>query len=182
MIGEILDAVIKECRTFIDANPDYAKATVIHKTDFKTANLETYGMPLLLLDVPDAVDTGMYCGGVSHADWQFLFGSYNYQPDAYTDDQTGYSTNLLNIIDQVRQHFSFGAPWLTQGMYDVQTNYGFRFTLSGILPADALEGDGLVVGYKMIFDSIAIDMTTDAVISSTAVLEHAVQLGYPPTT
>jgi hypothetical protein len=177
MIGEILDAVLKECRAFL-ANKG---ATVILKTDFKTTNIPTYGMPLLLLDVPDGTETGMYTGGVTHADWLFSFNSYNYEPDAYTDDTSGYSTGLLDIIDEIRRHFSFEV-WLTAEMAAILTKYGFRYTLSGMLPADALEGDGLIMGYKIVFDSIAIDVSTAAVADSTAVLETVVQQGYPPTT
>jgi hypothetical protein len=177
MIGEILNTVIQECRALLDGRG----ATVILKTDFNTNSLLNYGMPLLLLDVPDGVETGMYAGGVTHADWLFVFNSYNYEPDAYNDDKSGYSTSLLDFIDEIRRHFSFEV-WETQEMIDVVNKYGFRFTLSGITPADALEGDGLVMGYKIVFDSIAIDVTTAAVADSEAVLEHVVQQGYPPTT
>lgn len=177
MIGEILDAVLKECRELFKNTG----ATVILKTDFKTNNLLNYGMPLLLLDIPDGTETGMYHGGATHADWLFAFNSYNYEPDAYTDDTSGYSTGLLDIIDEIRRHFSFEV-WLTPGMDDIRTKYGFRYTLSGISPADSLEGDGLTMGYKLIFDSISIDLATAAVADSTEVLENVVQQGYPPTT
>jgi hypothetical protein len=177
MIGEILDAVLKECRALLTDTG----ATVIMKTDFRTSNLLTYGMPLLLLDVPDGTDTGMFLGGNTHADWLFSFHSYNYEPDAYTDDKSGYSTGLLDIIDQIRRHFSFEV-WLTPEMVSVLNKYGFRYTLSGVSPADALEGDGLIMGYKIVFDSIAIDVATAAVADSSAVLETVVQQGYPPTT
>jgi hypothetical protein len=177
MIGEILDAVIKECRALLDGSG----ATVILKTDFKTNNLATYGQPLLLLDIPDGVESGMYHGGVTHADWLFCLNSYNYEPDAYADDTSGYSTGLLDIIDEIRRHFSFEV-WLSPEMTTVRQKYGFRFTLSGISPGDALQADGLVMGYKLIFDSIAIDLATAAVADSANGLEHVVQLGYPPTT
>lgn len=177
MIGQILDAVIKECRQLLDGTG----ATVILKTDFRTNNLATYGMPLLILDIPDGTDSGMYIAGATHADWLFCLNSYNYEPDAYADDNSGYSTDLLNIIDEIRRHFSFEV-WLTPGMNDVRSNYGFRFSLSGISPGDALDGDGLVMGYKIVFDSISIDVSTVAVSESSAILEHVVQQGYPPTT
>lgn len=177
MIGEILDAVIKECTALLEGTG----ATVILKTDFKSNSIATYGMPLLLLDIPDGTDTGMWHGGATHADWLFALNSYNYEPDAYGDDKSGYSTGLLDVIDEIRRHFSFEV-WETQDMIDVCIKYGFRYSLSGILPADALEGDGLVMGYKIVFDSIAIDLTTAAVADSSAVLEHVTQQGYPPTT
>jgi hypothetical protein len=178
MIGEILDAVLKECRALFDGTG----ATVILKTDFDSSNLLGYGMPLLLLDMPDGIDTGMYPGGVTHVDWQFAFNSYNYEPDAYVDDKSKYSTSLLNFIDEIRRHFSFEV-WKTADMNAIRDQYGFRYTLSGITPADALiDGNGLIMGYKIVFDSIAIDTTTAAVQDSESVLEHVNQLGYPPTT
>lgn len=177
MIGEIIDSVLKECRALLDG----AGATVILKTDFRTDNLATYGMPLLLLDIPDGTDTGMYLGGHTRTDWVFGFNSYNNEPDAYNDDTTGYSTGLLDIIDEIRRHFSFEV-WLTPGMDQMRDKYGFRYSLSGILPADALDASGLVMGYKILFDSIAIDVDTRAVAESSAVLEHVGQQGYPPTT
>lgn len=177
MIDEIIDAVLKECEALFSGTG----TTFILKTDFKATNIGTYGMPLVLIDVPDGVDTGMFLGGATHEDWQFGLNSYNYEPDAYADDKTGYSTGLLAIIQEIRRHFSF-EEWLTPGMSDVRQKYGFRFTLSGISPADALEGDGLIMGYKLIFDSISVDVSTVAVADSESVLEHINQQGYPPTT
>lgn len=177
MIGEIIDAVIKEIQALFDDT----NSTVALKTGFNTDNLVAYKMPLLLLDIPDGTETGMYHGGVTHADWLFALNSYSYEPDAYGDDLSGFSTSLLNITDEIRRHFSFEV-WKTQAMYDIRNNYGFRYTLSGLLPADALVGpQGLIMGYKIVFDSIAIDMTTAAVQPSESVLEHVHQLGYPPT-
>src|ERR1044072_2209576 len=107
MIGEILDAVLKECRELLKDKG----ATVIFKTDFNSNNLLNYTMPLLLLDVPDGADTGMYHGGATRVDWIFTFNSYNHEPDAYVDDVSGYSTGLMNVIDEIRRHFSF-EKWL----------------------------------------------------------------------
>jgi hypothetical protein len=175
MIGAILDAVLKECRElFKDTG-----GTVILKTDYKSTNLINYSMPLLLLDLVDGADTGQYHGGTTRTDWMFAFNSYNYEPDSYTDDTSGYSTGLLDVIDQIRQHFSIGI-WLTQGMTDILNNYCFKYTLSGIVPADALDQDGLVMGYRIVFDSIAIDNSTNSVQMSESVLEHVHQMGYPP--
>jgi hypothetical protein len=176
MIDEILDGVIKESRELLKD----IGGTVILKTNYKSTNLPSYSMPLLLLDLVDGGDTGQYAGGTTHTDWLFAFNSYNYEPDSYTDDATGYSTGLLKVIDDIRQHFSKGN-WLTQGMIDVLNNYCFKYTLSGILPADAIDQDGLVMGYRIVFDSIAIDNSTNAVQISKSVLQYVEQIGYPPS-
>ena len=176
MIDEILDGVIKESRELLKDTG----GTVILKTNYRSTNLTTYGMPLLLLDLVDAGDTGQYAGGVTHADWMFAFNSYNYEPDSYSDDTTKYSTGLLKIIDDIRQHFSKGI-WLTHGMNDILNKFCFKYTLSGILPADALDQDGLIMGYRIVFDSIAIDNSTNAVQVSKSVLQYVEQLGYPPS-
>jgi hypothetical protein len=48
--------------------------------------------------------------------------------------------------------------------------------------ADALEGDGLVMGYKIIFQSISFDAVTSNAPESTAVVTTIGQIGYPPET
>lgn len=175
MIGEILNAVILECRELLKDTG----GTVVLKTDFRTTDLATYAMPLLLLDVPEAPDSCQLIGNSSREDWMFGLNSYNYEPNAYTDDTSGYSENLLETISNTKKHFNMGI-WLTQGMTDINTKYNFKFTLSGILPADALQEEGLTMGWKIMFDSIAIDTSTNWTQTSTSDLEHVVQQGYPP--
>lgn len=72
------------------------------------------------------------------------------------------------------------GPWLTYGMWQILVNYGFRFALSGLHPADHLDGDGLVMGYKVMFDSISFDTDTAGTQTSTAVVTSVAQLGNPP--
>lgn len=175
MIGEILQAVMNECTEFYKDKG----GSFILKTDFANKNLPTYSMPLCLCDLIDAEESGQFIGGVTRMDWRFGINSYNYQPNTTNEDDGGYSTSLLNVIDDIRQHFSKGI-FLTQGMADILENYGFRFTLSGIMTADALDEDGLVMGYKIIFDSISIDTNTNPLATSTNPLEFVVQVGNPP--
>jgi hypothetical protein len=165
MVGEILNAILNECQQFYKDTG----GTVILKTDFKSTNLATYRMPLLMLEIPDAVETGMFPGGLTRAEWLIVLNAYNYQPNATLDDLNGYTTGLLNVVDDARRHFS-NEIWLAQGMTDAFNNYGMRFTLSGIMPADALDQDGLVMGYKIVFDTIAFDTQTDTIQDSTSPL------------
>jgi hypothetical protein len=171
MIGQILQAVIDECKKLLEtSNPG---ATVIFKTDFKNMDLTTYSMPLLILDVGDAPDAGQQIGGLTRLDWQFALNTYNYMPNAQTSDDKAFSTGLMDVIDAVRRHFTKGI-WLTQGMTDIEVMYGFVFSLSGIQGADMLDGDGLVLGYRIVFDSLAYDLETSDIIESTEVLEFVV--------
>lgn len=175
MIGEILNALLLECRKKLEGTA----ATIILKTDYKGTDLATYNMPLLLLDVIGGDESRMFLGGCTSADWSFGFNVYSYEPDSNQSDPSAYSTGLINFIDQIRQHFSFGV-WLTQGMRDIESNYGFRFTLTGILGAPALDQDGLIMGYQIRMESMAIDESTAGIELSSEVLEHVVQVNNPP--
>jgi hypothetical protein len=181
MIGDILNAILGECRAFLaDTNTDNPAdiGTVILKTDFKSDKLATYSMPLLLLDMLDGPESRQFLGGGTSMDWVFALNSYNHSPDAYADDaiNTGYSADLLDIIDDIREHFSFGV-WITEAMTGIEDNYGFRFTMGGIHKADLLQGDGVVMGWRIVFDSMAVDQVTDLVEPSTEALSNVVQVG-----
>ena len=168
MIGDILNAVLNECKALLQTM-DIA-GTLILETDYKSDKLTTYSMPLLILDMIDAPETSQYLGGVTRVDWVFGMNSYNLQPDSYVDDITPWSGSLLDIIDRIRAHFSLGF-WLvpTRGedttlpmaMPDILSAYGFKFTLSGLTRANHLDEDGLIMGWRIMFDSIAIDDFTD---------------------
>jgi hypothetical protein len=171
MIGAILNAVMQECRALLaDTGGE-----VILKTDYKNSNLPSYTMPLLIVDLLDAPDTMQYPNGRSRVDWNFALNSYANMPDPLIDDNSGSSMELLNVIDRIRIHFSAGF-WKTDAMYTVQTTYCFKFTLTGISPADALNEEGLVIGYKINFDGIAIDSDTDATVLSDQPLQHVTQV------
>ena len=183
MLDEIVNAILAESLAYMAANPrpDGAIGQVIFKTQFKPEKIGSYGMPLLILDVLDGPETTQYLGGVTRVDWIFAFNSYNYEPDQSADETaSGYSTSLLKFIDDIRTHFTFGV-WLTSGFASILSKYGFRFTLSGVMKADAIDQDGLVMGWKIIMDSIAIDTSTDYIVESTSTLEFPGFINNPPT-
>lgn len=184
MIGKIINAVLQECLALSHTwdNP----GTILLKTDYKNSKLPDYAMPLVIVDVPDAPDSLQYPGGLTRMEWLLNFNSYSYSPDGYVDDATGYSTSLLEIpIDEIRRHFSIGA-WIYVGtpespaMADILDLYGFRFTFSGVTTADALTEDGLVMGFKIGFDSVSFDSATKAVVPSVNPLEEVDQVNNPP--
>lgn len=176
MIGEIIQAIINECKSLNEGK----KGTFMLKTDFNVSELASYEMPLLIFELVDAPESGQFLGGGSFLNWIFALNSYNYQPNASAEDDGGYSSALLNVVDDVRRYFS-KANWATDEMKAAVINYGLKLTLSGIAPADALpKEDGLVLGYKIVFDSMAIDIETNSIVDSTSVLEIVEQIDYPP--
>ena len=179
MIGKILNAVMAEAKALLSDTG----GTVILKTDYLIKDIGPFTMPLLLIDLTGAPESYQYPGGASRVDWNFSFNSYHYMPDPTGDDLTGYSRNLLLVIDTIRRHFSSGI-WLntTQSptMNDLLNLYCFKYTLSGIEPADAIEQDGLKMGYRITFDCCGIDNETNDVVDSTAKLVNVVQINNPP--
>lgn len=214
MLGEIINSILLETKALLSSTG----ATVMMKTNFQPKRLPDNNGNFVLLDLEAAPDTIQFPGGLTRCDWKFGFGSYNYEPDAYVDDESGFSTSLLDFIDRIRQHFSLGAlgkgvampndtlkvgviyqvingtiiydgnpliagtffvcisealtftstnngyvvgtSWLTQAMVTIFNTYGFQFTLTGITNADALDQDGLIIGFKIGFDSTAFDQVT----------------------
>lgn len=233
MIGEIIDVITKECK----AIPDYQVGTIMLKTDFSLKDIGSYDMPMILIDWIDAGDSGQLIGGLTRMDYVLALNSYNREPDALGDDGSGYPSNLLNVIDVTRRHFSRGNTaniikptgvltvgnnymviagaitykgqvlqpgtsftavigftnytttagglvgndvWLTYGMWQLLVDYGFRFTLGSLHAADALEGDGLVMGYGVVFETISFDRVTGNTQPSNGGITTINQVRNPP--
>lgn len=188
MINDILKAVLDEALTFLQkANDGIFPGTLILETDYKSEQLESYAMPLLIIDMMDSPDQSQWPGGTTRVDWVFGFNSYQYAPDSFVDDSTGYSTDLMQIIDNIRRHFSERFwllpartdPALPMTMPDIEANYGFKFTLSGVVRARQLDQDGLVMGWRIMFDSVAIDEETNWTRDNQGPLAHVVET--PPS-
>ena len=178
MIEDILSAVKAECLALCQTM-DPQVGTLILDTDFKDTGKMTYSMPFMMLDMMDGPDTNQWLGGASKVCWDFRICVYGYEPDAYADDSSGYSESLLAPMDLVRRQFS-QRQWLTAGMGNIETQYGFRFTLDGIHKAPPLRHeDGLCLGWAIRLESIAVDLQTDPIVPSTQTLNELDQVGYP---
>lgn len=232
MIGPILNAVLKECRALLAGDG----STVMLRTNFLKKGTPDNPGNFLLLDFGDAPDSVQYPGGLTRMDWRWGLNAYNYEPDAYVDDETDYSADLLNYIDKVRVHFelgplgngiilpagqlipgkiykayngeviynnatyvsgqpftclpgittytslggyALGTSWLTQAMADVFFTYGFQFTMTGVLNADPVDEQGLIMGFKIQFDSTAFDGLT-LFTYNTHTLDTITQIENPP--
>ena len=187
MTNEIQQAVLDEMQLFLNSLTDdkYSGGTCVFKTDWQpdaTANQ----MPLVLLDMIDAPESSQYLGGVTRMDWAFAINAYSTMPDAYLDSIADpYATDLQKFIDLVRRHFTTAqeySTWLSAGMPEITNTYGFKFTLSGTQKADALAfKTGFIKGWRLLFDSVALDTETTFIPISASVLENVKQVGSTET-
>lgn len=183
MIEQIIQAVSNEAKQFLNAQTDdkFKGGTCVFVTDWKP-NQVAEQMPLILLDMQDSPEASQYLGGVTRMDWIFGMNAYSTMPDSYNDDiEDPYATSLMQIIDLIREHFSTAqanSAWLTAEMVNITNDFGFKFTLSGVVRADSLPyRTGWIKGYRIMFDSLAVQESTDYVQPSAEVLENVVQIG-----
>lgn len=105
MIGRILNAILKETKAFMSETG----GQVMLKTNFTPAKMPDYLMPLVLVELDEAPESVCYLSGLTAMDWKIAFNCYNYEPDAYVDDPSEYSTSrLYNPVDTIRDHFTLG--------------------------------------------------------------------------
>lgn len=176
MTGEILEAILNEIKAMIGGKG----GTLLLKTNYKPKDLPSYTMPLYLIHLVAAPESYEYPGGLTKMEWQWALNSYNYEPNEAVDDDNGYSTGLLDVIDDVRRHFSNYAAFLTPGMATILDKYGFRFTFMGITEADVIDESGLEMGFRIAYDCVSFDSDTVATIPSDEVLEVVHQINNPP--
>ena len=180
MTGTIVNAILSETLALLQTLPYQGQngATVLFKTNYKAKNMGGYSMPFVLFELHNSPGLTQWMGGVTRVDWDMELSCYNFVPDAYDDDKTSYSTDLLNFIDTIRRHFSMppnNGQWLSTNMAAIETAYGFSMTLNGLAPADQLDADGLTKGWKLTFDSMAVDAQTYYSPYSTALLTTIAQ-------
>jgi hypothetical protein len=156
ILSDIIHAITEELKYFFI---DKAGTVIL---DTQLADDATYDFPLCIIETDDDSESARLPGnGLTRIDLNFTFRVYNYEPNAYNDDDGGYSTTLLDIIDQVRQYFE-NETWYTQEMVDLTTNYGFRLTFGGSTKAEPItnqEGK-IALGRRITFMSIAYDQET----------------------
>lgn len=183
MIGDILNAILQEIKAFLLQQNENFVGTVILETDYRSDRVETYPMPLVILDMMDAPEASQYIGGVTRMDWVFGLNSYHYEPDGYVETGESSAPKLLDIIDKIRQHFVLGF-WVVparsddsqpMAMDDLKANYAFKFTLSGLVRAPQLDESGLIMGWRITLDSVSVDDGTDWILFNQGPLEHVVQ-------
>lgn len=158
MLSDFVQAITKETRTFMSSY----NGTVILDTEIKGDDFSA-NFPLVILGFDSAGESGRLPGiGATRMDWDFSLRVYAFEPNAYNSDDGGSSAQLLTVIDDIRVHFE-NEVWMIQEMVDLTTNYGFRCTYQGTNPAEPMTtNEGICMGYKHSFASIAIDLNTNA--------------------
>ena len=98
---------------------------------------------------------------MTRIDWNFGIRIYSYEPNAYNSDDGGYSASLLSIVDNLRDYMEV-EKWTTAEMAALQTTYAMRITFTGIDRAENLIiTEKICMGYRLSFESIAIDLNTN---------------------
>lgn len=122
-----------------------------------------YNFPLCILELGDGSESARLPGnGLTRIDLDFSFRVYNFEADAYNEEDENYSTSLMDIIDTIRNYFE-NETWTTQEMVDLTKNYGFRLTFMGINKAESLQSeDKVIIGYRINFSSVAFDNNTNS--------------------
>jgi hypothetical protein len=153
--SSIVSALMSELKyLFLDR-----EATIVLDTMLKDDM--SYHFPLCVLEIPEAGESARLLGnGMTRLDYNFALRVYNYEPNAYNEDDEGYGVTLLDIIDIVRVHFE-NEVWKTQEMVNLTTNYGFRLTFGGIEKVEPLQDEEkMIMGYRLTFNTIALDSET----------------------
>ena len=170
MIELISQAIIDEVNAYkaADTTGMYLGATVMIDTDFNIHNVPSYTLPLIILEIDDAPNSVQLVGGATQMEWNWYLTIYAFEPDPYA--ASSYGTGLLQIIDDLRQHFN-GVNFLAQSFIDIQNNFSFTFVLNGVIKAQEIEKDNkIVIGRKIQFESVAFDSKTQPVTDSTNAL------------
>jgi hypothetical protein len=173
MIKETVQGLIDECKALFDDTG----GTVLFHTQFKQDKIPGYTLPLIIIYIEDAPESGPFIGGVTRLDWNVVLRVYSLMPNPELDIDNGYSTSLLEIIDTVRRHFTKPKIYLTQSFQDIIENYNFLMELNGIANAEPLQKNNLIVyGNDINFSCVSIDTDTGNTEMSLVKLEHVYRI------
>jgi hypothetical protein len=152
--GTIISAIMAELKYFLNGQGTYL-------LDTQLKSEVNYEFPLVIFDVGNGGDSAQYPGnGLTRIDYDLTFRVYNYEPNAYDDEDYDYSSSLMDIIDNLRT-FLENETWLTNKMVDLVNNFGFKMTFQGMNKAENLQSNEvLIMGYSLSFASVAFDPGT----------------------
>jgi len=159
ILSDIIYGLTQELRSLF--NSFGAIGIIILDTEIKDD--ETYDLPLCIIEINDAPDSVRLPGnGLTQIDFDFTLRIYAYEPNAYIEQDGGYSASLLEIVDKIRNYFELEC-WQTPEMQMLLSKYGFRLTFSGITKAEPLsQNEKLIMGYRIGFNTIAFDQGTNS--------------------
>lgn len=159
MIGQIIEAMSKELQELFAETG----CTVVRDTQFRIDQMPIYTVPVIILTVNNSPDEFQYCGGVSAVNLDWNIRAFFYDLNSMLDDDQGFSSDAYNIIDQIRKYIALGS-WVTTEMQNLLINYGFKLTLNGSIKETFLQNEGgIIPGYSLTYNSVAIDTETDSV-------------------
>ena len=155
-LSDLIAAITKELKyLFIEK----AGATVIFDTGL---NGDYAGsLPICIFSIEDSNESAQLSGnGITRQDYELYFKIYPFEPNAFLSDDGNYSSDLAQVVDDLRVHFTT-EDWIVQEMKDLTTNYGFRMSYQGTGKAEPLTmAEGLCLGFSHHFSTIAIDQNT----------------------
>lgn len=158
MIHNIINAIKKECKRLVQDH----EGIVIFDTNLND-DME-FSLPLVVLECSDAPESAALPNGVCRMDWSFRLRVYAQEPDAYADDDDRGSTDNLEVIDLIKNHFIKGV-WITEAMTGLTTTYQFRMTYNGTYPAAELKTeDRAIKGFSHGFETIGFDYSVDTTV------------------
>jgi hypothetical protein len=172
MIDQISQGIIDEIKAYVaqDTTNFPTSATVLIDTDFNIQQVPSYILPLIILEIDEAPNSGQLIGGATQAEWNWGLVIYALEPDPY--GQTSYGTGQLKIVDDLQEHFC-GLTFLAQTFIDVQANLNFTYAFKGINKAPEIEKNNkIIIGRKINFESVAFDDSTLDTIDSTSELTY----------
>lgn len=110
--------------------------------------------------------------------YKVAFGSILYNGNTYNANEYFMAIAGVLTFTTTNGGYVMGTSWLTQGMVTIFNDYGFQFTLGGILNADPVDQDGIIMGFKIVFESTALD--NDTLFTGEAPLVQVNQVNNPP--
>ena len=156
MTGEIFDCFCKEIQSlFTDGT------SVIRDTQFNVEQMPMYTVPCVVISMNDSPDEYQYIGGATAADWDFSIRSYFYDLNGGLDNDSGYNQQAYSQLDTIRRHIA-SEQWVNNDMITMVETYGFKLALNGTIRQTQLQqdGGGLLPGYELNYNSVAIDTDT----------------------
>lgn len=174
MIKEIIDAFCGEMQALFADAPG---TSVLRDTQFDGPQTPSHSLPLVILGLADSPDVKQLSGGCTQAEWNWEIRAYFIDSNAELSPDQAFSTGDYSIIETITNHFNF-QNWLTADFRALFTTYSFKLTYQDTSKAAELIKDdgGIVPGFQILYNSIAIDTRTSFSVYSAETLQKVDQV------
>ena len=162
MIGKIYNALAVELKSFVDNSNDYAGTEVIRSTQAKQKDQVVSSINLIVVELENSHDVFQCIGGVSQVELNFKIHAFFYDENSALSDDSGYNEKAYKLVDDIRRYMA-ATNWATTEMQNCINDYGIKFTLNGQIKSSelAISGGGIIPGYSLNYESVALDTDTD---------------------